>query len=321
MENQDETGLEELFAQMGRLQVELAELKGRADRLTRPATRTAPVVTTTRRKTLRRLGLALLGGAIATGGTVVLPAPVSAKLIAKTGHTGAIIFPSSDPVINDLSGVTAYKWGLATFSGLPNRDLSNDALNYQANAGVVGYSDFTGVFGNGTHFGVQGNGDTGVFGQGITYGIYGTGPTGTWGSGSSYGVYGESSSVGVYGTGPTGIWGSGNIGVQGVGANTSGTYGVTGTGTSYGVYGTGTGTTGIGVNGQGGPTGVYGGGSTYGVQGVSTGGALTSGVRGEGKNIGVWGYCTSGSASGGVGVYGSVGTGAYAGYFDGPVFI
>jgi hypothetical protein len=140
---------------------------------------------------------------------------------------------------------------------------------------------------------------TGVSGSSssnIGFGVYGAN---TAANGSAYGVYGTSSSnngIGVYGTG--------NRGVSGVGGSAGSGAGVYGTG-ARGVYGIG-GSTGIGVDGEG-HTGVHGYGTTtpgYGVYGLG--------------NVGVYGQ---GANTGGVGVYGDQGSGTYAGYFMGYVYV
>jgi hypothetical protein len=177
------------------------------------------------------------------------------------------------------------------------------------------------VYGNSSNnYGVFGNSvTTGVYGQGGTTGVYGYAPGGT---GYGNGVSGQSSYIGVNGYG-------GSYGVYGTSYNSSGGFGVYGSGNTSsgtGVYGTGYyGVRGIsntlyGVDGTGYYVGVVGHGSnsnsfSYGTEGygVYQGGYFT------GSHIGVQGYAT-GSGGSNYGVYGSAGSGAYAGYFNGPVF-
>jgi hypothetical protein len=198
--------------------------------------------------------------------------------------------------------------------------------------GVYGSGSSTGVYGyspSGTGKGVYGYGNTGVYGSGS-----GTGSTGVYGSGDSYGVWGLSSTtsgMGVYGyssgTNGTGVSGSGTAtGVTGSSTNGNGVtgsstngYGVSGSSTNNtGVYGTGNA---YGVYGIGQTTysaGVYGSGGT-GVDGVGSGTGST-GVYGSGNSFGVYGTAATSS---GYGVYGNAygGTGNYAGYFQGNVYI
>lgn len=243
MSKQDQPDLtpnmQELMAQMARMQTELTSLKERAQalpQLEKPAV-PVPAITSTRRKTLKRLGLALLGGAVAatTQGVPTTQAKIVANptLSGSTSKAGVIITPpgAAAPTGTAPNGVS---YGLVASGDTASLNLANLPTNY---SGVVGSSSGIGVYGSG---------DGGVYGSGITYGVYGSGTSGVYGTGDPIGVYGTSNtgwgiygiannSSGVYGSGVYGVWGYGTTGVYGQGSN----YGVSGAGVSYGVIGNG----------------------------------------------------------------------------------
>ncbi|MGA2356901.1 MAG: hypothetical protein ABSG02_20595, partial [Terriglobales bacterium] len=106
--------------------------------------------------------------------------------------------------------------------------------------GVYGYSSDVGVYGaspngygvyadSGNGYGVYGAGSTGVFGEGSTYGVYAAGSTyGVYSTGS-YGVYGYGSTAGVYAVSNTGDGVYTKAGTGGVAAD------VVNTGSGYGL--------------------------------------------------------------------------------------
>lgn len=224
-------------------------------------------------------------------------------------------------------------------------------------SGVAVYGNATG--GSGSCYGVRGDcnsGDgngvlgtnTATFGSAVygnatastttTYGVYGvassssgTGVRGSCtysGTGTTYGLYGtagSTSGAAVYGNSSNG---SGSChGVEGVTASTSAN-GVLGTNTAAGgsaVYGHSTGTSGqgfgvngvatastfgVGVQGTGGGWGVIGNGGTYGVYALN----------GAGGGYGVFG--DDGGFAAAFAVFGqATGTGSYAGYFSGDLYV
>jgi hypothetical protein len=104
------------------------------------------------------------------------------------------------------SGIT----GVTTTNSIGLHGVSTSTAS---GVGVWGGGD-TGVYGEGTTYGVQGRSpETGVEGEGNDYGVTGSGPTGVGGFGTAYGVEGETvnGSAGVYGhtSGQSsfGVWG------------------------------------------------------------------------------------------------------------------
>src|SRR5689334_12364465 len=84
--------LQELMVQMAQMKAELDILKHRAQALPQLEesinTNPAPAISSTRRKTLKRLGLILLGGAVAA--TVAGASQAEAKLITNPTLSGSI---------------------------------------------------------------------------------------------------------------------------------------------------------------------------------------------------------------------------------------
>lgn len=253
--------MQEMMAQMSKMRAELDSLKLRAQTLPQieeQVVNPAPLatITSTRRKTLKRLGLALLGGASAA--TLLDGVTVQARFIANptinglTNRAGAVILPPGAlaPIGNPPSNYGKY--------GLIACGDTTDALNIDnlpnGNTGVYGIGGENGVYGRATGSGTISisNSIKGVSGSSI-------------GSGNlnSYGVYGGSSSTssgasyGVYGSGYTNGSGA-SYGVYGYGYKYS-----SGADGTYGVYGYGT-------NSTGPSTGVYGEGATYGIHGKSS---------------------------------------------------
>ncbi len=168
-------------------------------------------------------------------------------------------------------------------------------------------SNLYGAYGmNGTRWGALGT---------SSYGVYGQYDASIWGllGGSSYGAYGQNGSrYGFLGTGWVGVEGhngAGNVGwLAGFGYGAygeySGNYGYLGSGT-YGVYGNGDGggVKGESSNGDG----------VTGIANLSTKAA----VVGKNEFYNTWG----GLGYRGYGVWGYEGSGTYAGYFDGDVYV
>lgn len=255
MDNPDLTlTVQNMMAKMAAMQAELNSLKERAQALPQNnGSLTIPTtITSTRRKTLKRLDLALLGGAAAAT-AVGLPA-VEAKVIANpqsnglANRAGMLVGPpgAAAPINPTPSG--SYTYGLiATGEAIP---LDLTTLPH-GNTGIYGYGKNFGVysigtFGAGVHgestsgVGVDGMGATGVSGTGI-----GTGSIGVWGQGDT-GVRGAA------GVGGTGVYAQGGTGVNGIGAG-DGSTGVSGStvetnGTA--VSGVATSTTSTGVFGK-----------------------------------------------------------------------
>jgi hypothetical protein len=187
---------------------------------------------------------------------------------------------------------------------------SSTASTASGAAGVRGVAGLSGVTISGRH-GVSGQSDTGK-------GVVGV-------SRDSYGTYGYSlNSSGVRGEGQWGgvsalSWGAGSDAVYG--ANTATT------GSSWGVRGSSASPDGRGTMGATSSTTGW----TYGAYGSSVSTDGGAGVRGEGAYVGVWGqssgrwgvYGRSSGTTNSYGVYGSIdtGTGNYAGYFSGPVYV
>lgn len=230
--------MEELMAQMARMQAELNELKTRATAVTSSVQQPQPVqearlvVSTTRRTALRRLAGGMLAG-LALAGGAALPESAEAKLVVNVpgqgGRIGAVITADgTNQIINNFPVGTTYKYGLVVLSGTGSYDLSVAANVIPFTTGVFAVGDLSGY-------------SSGVYGRG-TYGVYGKGTYGVYGEaipGSTYGVYGSSSgsdSTGVLGVGYYGVQGNGIYGVYGYGSGTGGT-GVYGTSNSYGQAG------------------------------------------------------------------------------------
>ncbi len=174
--------MQEMMAQMARMQTEVDSLKQRANVVSLSVQPLKSAVTTTRRNTLKRLGLALLGGAVTATALGAVPA-VQARVIANpqtnglANTVGMVILPPGVPTPTGTA--TGFKYGLITSSDTNALDLNN------LTAGD------TGVYGKGT-FGVYGNGYVvGIYGVSINEGVRG--------EGSLVGVYGESNNNGVRG--------------------------------------------------------------------------------------------------------------------------
>ena len=183
----------EMQAQMAQLQAELASLKQKAQTLPHFAAAfpsPKPAITSSRRKSLKRLGLALLGGV--TAATLTTFSVSEAKVMVSptlgsgttTSVAGAIVIPpgAATPIINPPYNGRYY--GLIASGSSSALDLSTLPVG---DIGVYAFSSGTGVYGsapNGTGvIGVSNYGD-GVHGYTpIGLGVYGHSDTGT-------GVYG-----------------------------------------------------------------------------------------------------------------------------------
>jgi hypothetical protein len=292
MENADLTpAMQEMMAEMATMRAELNSLKKRAQALPEPEQAPAiPAITSTRRTTLKRLGLALLGGAAAA--TALGQSPVQAKVIANpqtnglANHVGMLVLP---PGATAPTGTApAYNFGLVAFGETTAFDLSK--LPGGGNSGVYGNSSKNGVYGEGGINGVYGycsnNNGSGVVGNA-------TGAT------FSTGVSGTGNTYGVTGSGPIGVYGSGTPGVVG-------TTGVNGSG-STGVVGTGSGNSSTGVSGS---TGV-----------AVTSGTAVSGVALGPSSNGIFGQGTqyAGVFAGNVQVTGTINKSAVGFKIDHPL--
>lgn len=104
MSEQDLTpAMQELMVQMVRMQTELNSLKERANLVIPPEPPAKPIVSTTRRKVLRRLAGGLLAGLAVGSVGAALPQQAEAKFVA-AGGAGAIVMPSG----STLSGSPSY---------------------------------------------------------------------------------------------------------------------------------------------------------------------------------------------------------------------
>lgn len=199
--------MQELMAQMARMQTQLDSLKERAKALSQVEepvnTNPAPALTSTRRKTLKRLGLALLGGAAtATAlGVQTTQAKITANptLSGSTSKAGAIITPPGAAAPTGTAP-TGHLYGLVGSGDTTSLDLSNLPDN---SCGFTGTSSGYGVYGFGS-YGVYGSGSTGVLGNGRMTGVFGFGTNGVIGNGNT-GVYGSGNYVGVIANGLSSI--------------------------------------------------------------------------------------------------------------------
>lgn len=162
-----------------------------------------------------------------------------------------------------------------------------------ANDGVIAAPD---GLGNPALEGVGGADGVGVVGSSNFTGVYGEGNTGTDATGVE-GVGGDVAGTGVKGTGGA----ANGTGVTGIGGASHGKGGeFTGDGTGSGVKGTGGDSSGVGVEGVGGSAhgkGVKGTGSGSGEGGIFTGGTNGNGVQGTGGSGGASGGAFTGTAT------------------------
>lgn len=202
------TTMQEMMAQMARMQAELDSLKARAQVLPQPAPQTKPQVSTTRRKMLGRLAGAL-GTVVAVGaGAALLPQNVEARFVAAKGW-GAIVVPPGGTITGNTPSGTVY--GLyATSDATTN--IGSYLQNYKI--GVVGLN--TSSASGSKYYGVYGEAyDVGVYGKSSSTGVTGEGYRGIIGLGAGVGVTGEGNSWGVYGYSSNGV---GIYAVSGIGA-------------------------------------------------------------------------------------------------------
>jgi hypothetical protein len=244
MDNSDPTPtMQEILAEMAVMRAELNELKQRANsvRLAPGAVEqlSKPVVSTTRRSTLKRLGLALLGGV--TTATAINAGPVTqAKIIANpntngmTNRVGMLVVPPGAVPPTGSSIPFTNTYGLVASADKSNPLIVSN-LSTGADTGLVGFGSGDGQNG----YGVQGLGYTGVYGLGSFIGAETVG--------AYYGVVATASNditgVGVKATGSKyAVWGMNNTG----GGLTAG---IVGEGTNIGVWGKGT-NSGAGIYGE-----------------------------------------------------------------------
>jgi hypothetical protein len=222
MDNVDLThAMQAMIAEMTAMRAELTVLKARANKVTSPQQPVKSVASITRRNTLKRLGLALLGGAAAAT-TLGAASSVQARVIANPQINGlatragmVVLVPGA--AIPTGTAPANVKYGLIASSETTALDMNS--LPPQGNVGVYA-NGTTGVYANGTNYGVRATANTGVYGTGTTYGIQGDGNTyGVYGTSSSNtGVYGNAGITGVFGNGGTiGVHGRGSIGTAGLG--------------------------------------------------------------------------------------------------------
>jgi hypothetical protein len=316
MDNQDLTpAMQELMAQMAAMRAELNDLKERTNVIILPEQQVKPVVSTTRRKALRRLAGGILAG-LAVGGVVAaLPEQAEARFVAANG-AGAIVVTPGATVSGSLN---SNAFGLI---GTPDSNLALSSLSFVSKAGIVGITSSTapftyGVFGSGGSTGVSGSGGTG--GTGVS----GTGKFGVMGNGTLNGVRGDSTndynSIGVYGnsTQGNGVYGNSFSG-SGVYGNSTDDVGVRGISTnSLGVYGTGK----YGVTGDSGQIGVLGISGLGSVLGnlPSNSGVGVFANTGYGSDLSAFGDNTNYGLYVIAGTY--LGRTAVAAVFNGPVYI
>jgi hypothetical protein len=198
MDNADLThAMQEMKAEMAAMRAELNSLKERANVVTPAVPQVKSVVSITRRNTLKRLGLTLLGGAVAATTLGNVPS-TQAKIIANpntngmTNRVGMLVFPpGAPPPTNTAPGSNSY--GLIA-CGDNIKSLSVNLVSVGNDTGVVGIGRENGLNG----VGVAGFGALGVVGNGSSYGVSGKGISsggGVYGSSESgYGVEGYSAS-------------------------------------------------------------------------------------------------------------------------------
>ncbi len=226
MDTQDLTPtMQELKAELAAMRAALSDLEARADLITTPPAQ--PVkssLTTSRRKTLRRLGLALLGGAatataLGETSTVQAKASVHPSANGMANRVGMLVVPPGAP--NPTGSITSTStYGLI---GCGDKTSSLDTTFFPTGStGVVGTGTGDGKAGTG----VAGYGSYGVYGVGNIYGVYGQGTSrGVVGYGDNTGVVGNSPKVGVSGSGSIagGDFSGGDNG-YGVGATAGSSY-------------------------------------------------------------------------------------------------
>jgi hypothetical protein len=181
MVNTDLTStMHKMMAEMGAMRAELDDLKKRANAVARtePEPIEQPlrpaVISTTRRKALRRLAGGLLAGLSVAGVAAILPGQAEAGF-ARSGGAGAILLPAGGTVSYYLPGTSSYGLIATPDSNLDLRFMPSD------NIGVVGYtlnpsSNSYGIYG-------ESNAGSGVFGfsengHGIRAGGHGQGLAG-----------------------------------------------------------------------------------------------------------------------------------------------
>ena len=202
MDNADLTpSMQELMAQMARMQAELNDLKQRANAVSQPDQPAKPAVSTTRRRALRKMAGGLLTGLGVAGVAAALPSSAEAKIIANpTGQNnriGAIITAPGNTVTGSLyDDGSGFKLGLVVLSrsASPTLDISNFGnIIVQGDTAILARGEYNGLVGSGGIYGVFGSGNYGVYGSGANTGVFGYGGT--------YGVFGNGQNgTGVYGT-------------------------------------------------------------------------------------------------------------------------
>ena len=153
------SSMRDMLLRVEAMQAEIDTLKARSQGLPRVVAATAtpppPKVNSTRRKTLKRLGLAILGGAAAAA-TLGATSSVQAKVTANprgalNGKVGMMVVP---PGAADLTGTPpagTYYYGLIASGDNPTTTALSKLPN--GNSGVVGLGDY-GVYGYGGAIGV-----------------------------------------------------------------------------------------------------------------------------------------------------------------------
>lgn len=175
--------LDDLVMEMSRLRAELNALKSKANHhtqteqpMSQPEIKNQPetTVTTTRRKTLKRLGLALLGGAVAA--TAMTAAPeAQAKVSAHpqgngmTDKVGMLVLPPG--AMNVTGTAPNVRVGLiASGVTFPEQSLDLTDLDLNSSTGLVGVGSWDATKG----IGVYAKGGYGVQAEGSSNGVYAT---------------------------------------------------------------------------------------------------------------------------------------------------
>ncbi len=108
MSDQDlSSAMQEMMAQMARMQAELDSLKERAQALPQNVSQPIAKVSTTRRKLLRRLAGGLVAGLAVGGIGAILPQQAEAKFASAKGW-GAIVLPPGGTITGSTPAGTVY---------------------------------------------------------------------------------------------------------------------------------------------------------------------------------------------------------------------
>lgn len=275
-----------------------------------------------------------------------------------TGSTGAVITGTvAGPALSvtNGSGTAVYASG-NTSNGSGVLGIGNVGVEGRSTSNIGVYGDsvsYAGVYGSGgsaSGFGVYGYNNVGVAVRGFAGSQHGGLFTNNSNSGYAalqgiasgtpgYGIYGEGNSIGIWGstTNGTGVRGAttggygvhgystGNgTGVRGESPGGNGVYGLSTSGSASGVSGENTSTTGYGVYGVNtngaNARGVVGYSSGVGTYGTGTGQSAV-GVYGASNGTTSYGVYGKGAGNNAISIYGWGGTGVWAGYFSGDIYV